>query len=132
MKSRKRKPSRKSSRPRTSSSKQAASRRYVSCGVEVSIVQEGKRVELKLDGLPVHVTMVDGEFHCQLANQFTAFGSIDHIVETLLQREGRTWTLHGHVCDANCGPDGHHHAGGHTHGHDHTRSGHDHGHGGGQ
>jgi hypothetical protein len=127
MKSRKRKPSRKPSRPRASSSEQATSRRFVSRGVEVSIVQEGKRVELKMDGVPVHVSLVDGEFHCQLANQFTAFGSIDHIVETLLSNEGRTWTLHGHVCDANCGPSGHH-----SGGHDHTHSGHHHGHGDGQ
>ena len=129
MKRSKRKPSRKQSRARSVSSGKATSRRFVTRGVDVSIVQEGKRVALTLDGMPVHVSIVDGEYHCQLANQFTGFGSIDDIVETLLAKEGRTWTLHGHLCDASCGPEGH--GPGHTHGSDHSHSGH-HGHGGGQ
>lgn len=78
-----------------------------------------------LDGLPVPVSIVDGEYHSQLANQFTAFPTIDEVVETLLANEGRTWTLHGHVCDERCGargrhthdaPQGHADGGGHVHG----------------
>lgn len=113
-------------------------RHYRSRGVEVEIHESGlglrgsraadRRVELTLDGVPIDVEMVDGRYHCQLANQFTAFDSIDEVVDTLLSNEGRTWTLHGHFCDERCGPGGHHHAGGgHVHGPDHGHGGgHDH------
>lgn len=114
-----------------------ATRHYRSRGVAVEIHESGlglrgsraadRRVALTLDGVPIDVEMVDGQYHCQLANQFTAFDSIDEVVDTLLSNEGRTWTLHGHFCDERCGPGGHHHAGGgHLHGHDDG-----HGHGGG-
>jgi hypothetical protein len=126
----KRKPPRKPSRSRSAAPGKATSRKFVTRGVEVSIAQEGKRVALTLDGIPVKVSIVDGEYHCQLAHQFTGFGSIDDIVETLLAKEGRTWTLHGHLCDESCGPEGH--GPGHKHGSDHSHSGHHHGHGGGQ
>jgi hypothetical protein len=114
-------------------------RRYRTRGVEVEIKQtnlglRGARaadnhVELTLDGKPIDVEMVDGKYHSQLANQFTAFDSIDEVVDTLLANEGRTWTLHGHFCDERCGPGGHHHGGGHApgHDHDHGEGGHDHG-----
>jgi hypothetical protein len=103
-------------------------RRYQSRGVEVEIRESSlglrgsraadRRVELTLDGVPIDIVMVDGQYHSQLANQFAAFDSIDEVVDTLLANEGRTWTLHGHFCDERCGPGGHHHAaGGHVHGH---------------
>ena len=91
-------------------------REYRTRGVEVRIRETSlglhgaraldNRVELTLDGKPIHVSIVDGKVHCQLANQFTAFDSIDDVVDTLLANEGRTWTLHGHVCDERCGPAG--------------------------
>ena len=118
MKSSKRKSSRQKARARSKSAGQVTARTFRVRGVEVTVVQDRKRVELKLDGIPIHVSVVDGEFHCQLANQFTAFGSIDHVIETLLAREGQTWTLHGHLCDATCGPNGHG-SDGHIHSHDH-------------
>lgn len=99
-------------------------RNYRSRGVDVEIREAKNRVELKLDGKPIHVSVVDGKFHCQLANQFTEFGSIDNIVDTLLANEGRTWTLHGHLCNERCRKGEHHHDHGHSHGHD---NGHDHG-----
>lgn len=89
-------------------SEKGETRRYRSRGVEVEISEARDRVELKLDGKPIHVSIVDGEIHCQLANQFTAFGSIDEVVDTLLANEGRTWTLHGHVCDERCREGRHH------------------------
>jgi hypothetical protein len=104
-------------------------RRYRSRGVEVEIREAKDRIELKLDGKPIHVSIVDGEIHCQLANQFTAFGSIDEVVDTLLANEGRTWTLHGHVCDERCREGKHHHD--HSSGHDHVH-GHPQGKGGDQ
>ena len=97
-------------------------RRFRSRGVEVEIRESSDRVELTLDGTPVPVSIVDGEFHSQLANQFAAFETIDEVVETLLANEGRTWTLHGHVCEERCGPQGHHHESGHHHG-DHEHGG---------
>ena len=118
MDSRKRKSSRQEARARNKSAGQVTSRLYRARGVEVAVVQDRKRVELKLDGIPIHVTVVDGEFHCQLANQFTALGSIDHVIEVLLATEGRTWTLHGHLCDTTCGPN-ERGSGGHAHGHGH-------------
>jgi hypothetical protein len=47
-----------------------------------------------------------------------AFPTIDHLVDTLLANEGRTWTLHGQLCDERC-------AGGrHAHGPEHAGRGH--------
>ena len=110
-------------------------RRYRTRGIDVEI-REGRlglagsrakdnQVELTLDGTRIDVEMIDGKYHCQLANQFTAFDSLDQVVDTLLANEGRTWTLHGHVCDARCAAGGHHHHG--AEGHDHQAHG-DHGH----
>lgn len=110
-------------------------RRYRSRGVDVEIREKATAVELFLDGHPVRVTKDGEEYHCQLANQFRPFPTIDDVVETLLANEGRTWTLHGHLCDERCTARGHHiaddHAalGGHVHDHgphDH----HEHGSGG--
>ena len=102
-------------------------RKYRSRGVEVEVREARNHVELTLDGKPIHVSIIDGKVHCQLANQFRAFDSIDDVVDTLLANEGRTWTLHGHVCDERCGPAGHHHGhadgDGHEHAHDHRVKG---------
>lgn len=101
-----------------------AIRKYRSHGVEVEVRETKKLVELTLDGKPIHVSIIAGEYHCQLANQFTAFASVDHIVETLLANHGRTWTLDGHVCDEDCGEGGHHgDSGGHVHVHGHEHGG---------
>jgi hypothetical protein len=128
-------------KPSRRNTSEADVRRYRTRGVEVEIKESSlglhggraadNRVELTLDGKPIAVEMVDGKYHCQLANQFTAFDSIDEVVDTLLANEGRTWTLHGHFCDERCGPGGHHHhgGGGHAPGHDHD---HDHDHGDGR
>ena len=78
-------------------------------------------MELTLDGTPDPVSIVDGEFHSQLAEQFAAFETIDEVVETLLANEGRTWTLTAD-CDERRGPHGHHHEPGHHHG-DHEHGG---------
>jgi hypothetical protein len=101
-------------RPRT--------RSYRSRGVDVEIRERKDHVEVTLDGVPIRVDIVDGEYHSQLANQFTAFASVDEVVDTLLANEGRTWTLRGHICDERCGPAGHHHEG--PHHHDHGDHGH--------
>jgi hypothetical protein len=101
-------------------------RRFRSRGVDVEIrASRSNAVELTLDGEPIDVEVVDGKFHSQRAHMFAAFDSIDALVETLLANEGRTWTLHGHVCDARCTAQGHHHGGGHSHdpGHLHTHGG---------
>lgn len=91
----------------------------MSRGVDVRIAQgEGGSVDLRLDGMPVQVTYMDGEYHSQLANMFTGFPTIDDLVESLLQTQGRTWVLRG----------GHTGGGGHDHDHDHGGGGHDHGH----
>jgi hypothetical protein len=101
-------------RKRTPSTR-PTTRRYESNGVEVEIREAKNRVELKLDGKPIRVSIIDGKFHSQLANQFMAFDSIDDVVNTLLATEGRTWTLHGHVCDERCGGGAHGDAS-HSHG----------------
>jgi hypothetical protein len=67
--------------------------------MNVEIGESKNFVELRFDGKAIDVSVVNGRFHSQLANQFTEFGSVDNIVELLLANEGRTWTLHGHVCD---------------------------------
>ena len=115
-------------------------RRYRMRGVDVAIKEDNlglhggraadNKVQLTLDGKPIDVEMVDGKYHCQLANQFVAFDTIDEVVDTLLANEGRTWTLHGHFCDERCGPAGHHHGGGggHAPGDEHDAGG-GHGHG---
>lgn len=105
-------------------------RSYRSRGVDVEIKESKSRVEVKLDGVPIDVSVLDGKFHSQLANQFTEFGSLDALVDTLLANEGRTWSLHGDVCNERCGPGGHHHDHGSGGGHDHGGGHHDHGEGG--
>ena len=100
-------------------SQQVETRRYRSRGIDVEIRETKNDIDLKLDGIPIHVSIIDGKVHCQLANQFRAFDSIDEVVDTLLANEGRTWSLHGHVCDERCGERGHHHD--HGRGHDHGR-----------
>lgn len=113
-------------------------RRYRSRGVDVEIRETKNRVEVRLDGMPIDVEIVDGEYHSQFANQFIAFATVDEVVDTLLANEGRTWTLTGHFCDERCGPAGHHHEGPHPHPHSgsHDHGGDDHGghrdHGGGR
>lgn len=102
----------------------ATVRKYRSRGVDVEISESKSRVELKLDGVPINVNIIDGKFHNQLANQFTEFGSLDALVETLLENEGRTWSLHGHVCDERCAAGGHHHDSGTGHQHDQGEGGH--------
>lgn len=100
-----RSPKRKS---RPSKAAPKAIRRYRSRGVDVEIREAPTTVELFLDGHPVWVTKDGDEYHSQLANQFMAFPTIDDVVATLLANEGRTWTLHGHVCDERCTAHGHH------------------------
>lgn len=71
------------------------SRQYMSRGVDVRITEESGKVELRLDDLPVDVSYIDGEYHSHLANMFTGFPTIDALVDSLLETEGRTWTLRG-------------------------------------
>ncbi|MFF1374579.1 hypothetical protein OG280_00505 [Streptomyces virginiae] len=127
------------------------SRHYVSRGMDVRITAEKEEIELRLNGMPVDVIYLDGEYHSQMANQFTGFPTIDALVESLLQTQGRTWSGRGGSC---CGGHPHgegghphdggghphdggghpHNGGGHPHnggGHPHNGGGHDHGHGGG-
>jgi hypothetical protein len=112
-------------RRKKKSQRKMTTRQYRSRGVEVEIREAKDQVELKLDGIPIHVSIIDGKVHSQLANQFRAFDSIDEVVDTLLSNEGKTWTLHGHVCDARCRAGGHHHdhSEGHSHGPGHEHHG---------
>lgn len=121
---------RKQARPRrkVAASTVPAVRRYTTRGVDVEVREyvttrhgshgEGPRVEVTLDGRPIAVEIVDGEYHCQLANQFMSFPSVDAVVDTLLANEGRTWTLHGAFRVGCCEPD-HQHGGGGSSGHQH-------------
>ena len=100
-------------------------RRFLNRGVQVEISEpsgaEGLTrgaVALTLDGVPIEVSVDHGEYFAHVAHMFTGFGSMDALVDHLLAHEGRTWTLHGHVCDDQC-RGGHHHAHGPGHGHDH-------------
>jgi hypothetical protein len=133
--------------PREHAQERPSVRSFRSRGIDVQISESKDHVELTLDGVPIKVSVVDGKYHSQLANQFVGFSSIEDVVEMLLSHQGKTWTLHGHVCDESCGPDCHHHeghphthapgeGGGHTHGgsggHTHEGSGgHTHAPGGG-
>ncbi|MFD7132035.1 hypothetical protein [Streptomyces sp. NPDC059894] len=98
----------------------------MSRGVHVRIVErEDGGVDLRLDGMPVHVTYMDGEYHSQLANMFTGFPTVDDLVESLLQTQGRTWVLRGgHGGGGHGGHGGGGHGGGgHHHDHDHQHGG---------
>ena len=105
--------------------KVATTRRFLNRGVQVEIGEAPGTVALTLDGVPIEVSVDRGEYFAHVAHMFTGFGSIDALVDHLLANEGRTWTLHGHVCDEHC-RGGHHHDHGSGPGHDHTH--HDHGH----
>ena len=106
-------------------------RRFTSRGVIVEITEAKDRAALTLDGIPIEVEMVDGQYFSHLAHMFTGFGSMDALVDTLLASEGRTWSLHGHVCDERCASHGGHHDHGSHHGgaHHHDGGHHDHDHG---
>jgi hypothetical protein len=94
-------------------------------GVDVTIREDGDRVELELDGHPVPVSRVEGKYLSQFAHMFKTFDSVDAVVDTLLENEGRTWTLSGGAPGSPLGGHGSHEHGGHEHG------GHEHGgHGG--
>lgn len=113
--------------PERNPSQKATVRRYRSRGVDVEIHEAKDRVELKLDGTPIEVEVIDGQYFSHVANMFTGFATIDDLVDALLANEGRTWTLHGHICDERCGQHGHHHGSGghdHSHHHDHGPGGH--------
>jgi hypothetical protein len=43
------------------------------------------RVELKLDGKPIHVSIIDGKF-TSFAHMFRAFDSVDDVGDALLAR----------------------------------------------
>jgi hypothetical protein len=75
------------------SSKKLEQRHYTSRGVEVTIEEGKEGICLTLDGEPIEVTRIGGEYHSQLANQFTAFATIDELVEELLRNEGLYWVL---------------------------------------
>ncbi|MEV7442909.1 hypothetical protein AB0O22_17430 [Streptomyces sp. NPDC091204] len=90
----------------------AASRHYVSRGVDVRVTEEADEIRLQLDDMPINVTYLHGEYHSQLANQFTGFPTIDALVDSLLETEGQTWTLHGRL-----------RGGGHSHGGENPVSG---------
>lgn len=74
-------------------SKKLEQRHYTSRGVEVTIEEDKDGITLTLDGEPIEVTRIGDEYHSQLANQFTAFATIDELVEELLRNEGRYWVL---------------------------------------
>ncbi|ALO12393.1 hypothetical protein AQF52_6801 [Streptomyces venezuelae] len=63
--------------------------------MDVRITAENDEIELRLDDTPIAVAYLDGEYHSQLANQFTGFPTMDALVDSLLETEGKTWTLHG-------------------------------------
>ncbi len=99
-------PKRESSR---GSSKKLEPRRYTAHGIEVAIEEGKEGISLTLDGEPIEVTRIGDEYHSQLANQFTAFATIDELVEELLRNEGRYWVLQRGAA----GPSHpHHHMGG--------------------
>ena len=105
---------------------ETTTRRFLNRGVKVEISEGTDRAALTLDGVPIDVSVDRGEYFAHVAHMFTSFGSMDALVDHLLANEGRTWTLHGHVCDERCGG-GHHHDHGSGQGHDHSH--HDHAHG---
>jgi hypothetical protein len=104
---------------------EATKRRFLNRGVQVEVSEAPNKVALTLDGVPIDVSVDRGEYFAHVAHMFTAFGSIDALVDHLLENEGRTWTLHGHVCDENC-RGGHHHDHGAGQGNDHSHHDHDH------
>lgn len=81
-------------------------RSFRSRGVDVTIREEDDSVALELNGQPIEVAKIEGQYHSQTAHQFRTFDTIDEIVETLLRNEGRYWKLEGPPA-----PGGHH--GGH-------------------
>lgn len=91
-------------------------------GVDVTIREKGDRVELELNGHPVEVDVSEGQYSSQFAHMFRTFDSVEEIVDTLLENEGKTWTLEG-------GGKSMHRHGGHGGGGE-PQGGHGHGHGG--
>jgi hypothetical protein len=83
-------------------------RSFRSRNVDVFIRESDDRVEVTLDGQPIDVEKIDGEYHSQLANQFVGFKTLDELVDTLLHNEGRVWSLSGDIGS----PGGHRHGGG--------------------
>ena len=99
------------------------SRQYVSRGVDVRITAENDELELRLDDIPIAVAYLNGEYHSQLANQFTGFPTMDALVDSLLETEGKTWSLHGGLRDGTYPHGGEHGVPGTGHGHHHGHEG---------
>jgi hypothetical protein len=89
-----------------------AERSFRRKGVDVTIREEGEDVELELNGHAIPVSRSQGQYTSQFAHMFRKFESVDEIVDTLLENEGRTWTLK--EGGAPMHPHGGH--GGHAHG----------------
>ncbi len=70
-------------------------RHYVSHGVEVDIEESAKGISLTLNGQPIDVSLLAGQYHSQIANQFMGFSSVEELVEEMLRNEGRYWSLQG-------------------------------------
>ena len=68
-------------------------RKFKQRDVDVTIKESKNRVELELNGEPIEVAKIEGSYHSQLAHQFKSFDTIDELVDTLLQNEGRYWKL---------------------------------------
>jgi len=66
-------------------------RSFKSQGMDVTIREQGGRVELEVNGQPIEVAKIDDQYHSQLAHQFKSFDTLDELVDTLLRNEGRYW-----------------------------------------
>ncbi len=94
-----------------------AERSFKRQGVDVTIREEGDNVELELNGNPVPVSVSGDQYSSQFAHMFRTFDSVDEIVDTLIENEGKTWTLkEGEPMPGHGGHGGGDPHGGHGHG----------------
>ena len=82
-------------------------RRFQQRGIDVVVDESGDMVDLRLNGVPIDVSKIDGAYHSQTANQFIAFETLDELIDTLARNEGRYWKLEGATDDGMDGDHGH-------------------------
>ena len=68
-------------------------REFESRGVNVTVNESGDDVTLELNGHPIEVAKIDGQYHSQTAHQFRSFATMEELIDTLLRNEGRYWQL---------------------------------------
>jgi hypothetical protein len=86
--------------PSGSGSGKRAARTMEIGGATVELGGSAKRPKLLVDGYPIDVAVIDGEYHSMHASMFRGYPSLESLAEAVVQGRGPYWRP---------GPAGHEH-----------------------